>query len=70
MNRLNRQPMGNDEQPDKFLKIRNILNTIFVIGAVIGLIVYFAKDETIGTYIILFAMAFKFIECGFRLTHR
>ena len=48
-------------------KIRNWLNLIFMIGAVIGVIWYLTKDKTVGTYIILTAMCFKIAESSLRM---
>ena len=48
-------------------KIRNWLNLIFMIGAVIGVIWYLTKDKTAGTYIILIAMCFKIAESSLRI---
>ena len=60
--RLHRQ-----ERKDRFLYIRQWLNIIFMLGAVIGVIVYFLADlTTTGTIIILVAMVFKIIECILR----
>ena len=56
----------NDRQEDKYLKLRNILNTIFVVGAAAGMAVYFWGDRTIGTIIILVSMAIKMLECVLR----
>lgn len=50
----------------RYFLIRNVLNTIFVIGAVIGVSLYFFYSETIGTYVILGSMIFKMAECCFR----
>lgn len=47
--------------------IRNILNTIFVFGALIGMIIYYKGNTHTGTIIIFVAMAFKFIEVVVRL---
>ncbi len=55
-----------EDKPDKFFMIRNILNLIFVLGAVIGLLFYFFWGKETGTFIILISMAFKFFECIFR----
>jgi hypothetical protein len=49
--------------------LRQVLNIIFMIGAVIGMIVYFFGNKTIGTIIILVAMLFKIVECVFRFKH-
>lgn len=51
----------------KFFMLRNILNIIFIIGAVVGMLCYFFKNEEIGIVIVLGAMAFKMCECVIRL---
>ena len=48
-------------------KIRNLLNIIFMLGAIIGVIYYLTKDRTVGTYIILIAMCFKIVESSLRM---
>ena len=51
-------------------KIRNILNLIFMIGAVIGVIFFLSKNEEkhqIGLYIILISMCFKIAESSLRM---
>lgn len=59
--------MYRQERKDRFLYIRQWLNIIFMLGAVIGVIVYFLADlTTTGTIIILVAMVFKIIECVLR----
>ena len=60
-------PMHRQERKDRFLYIRQWLNIIFMLGAVVGVIVYFLADlTTTGTIIILVAMVFKIIECVLR----
>ena len=59
--------MHRQERKDRFLYIRQWLNIIFMLGAVIGVIAYFLADlTTTGTIIILVAMVFKIIECVLR----
>ena len=48
-------------------KLRNILNIIFMLGAIIGVAIYLLGDTTIGTIVILAAMSFKIVECSLRL---
>lgn len=55
-----------DERPDRYLKLRNILNLIFMIGAIIGVSIYLWGNSTVGTIIILGAMVFKMVECVYR----
>ncbi len=47
--------------------IRNILNIIFMLTAIVGVIWYLTKDRTVGTYIILFSMCFKIAESSLRM---
>ncbi len=55
-----------EEKKDRFLWLRNILNTIFMLGAVVGVILYFQYSHHVGTIVILFSMMFKIVECVFR----
>lgn len=51
-------------------KIRNWLNLIFMIGAVIGVILFLQKNEDthlLGLYIILISMCFKIAESSLRM---
>ena len=51
-------------------QIRNILNIIFMIGAVVGVILYLSKNEErhyLGLYIIFIAMCFKIAESSMRM---
>lgn len=56
-----------DEKQDKYLMLRQILNIIFMLGAVVGVLLYFYQNKTIGTIVIAVAMFFKMVECVFRL---
>lgn len=60
------RPHHRRPEDDKYFKIRNILNIIFMIGAVVGMCIFYFNDRTLGTIIILTAMAFKIAECCFR----
>lgn len=53
-------------EDDKYFKIRNVLNIIFIIGAIVGMAIFYFHDRTMGTIVILTAMAFKIAECCFR----
>ena len=51
-------------------RIRNILNLLFMIGAVIGVIFFISKNEEkhqIGLYIIMVSMCFKIAESSLRM---
>lgn len=47
-------------------KVRNVLNLLFIVGAAVGLYLYFFQDKTVGTIVILIFAAFKFAECILR----
>lgn len=70
-NNIHHSHQESEDQPrDKFFKIRNTLNTIFIVGAIVGVAVYFLSNRTTGIYIILAAMVFKMAECSFRIINR
>ena len=48
-------------------QIRNWLNIIFMLMAVIGMGYYLWGDKTIGIYIILLAMSIKIVESSMRM---
>lgn len=51
-------------------KIRNWLNLIFMIGAIVGVILFLQKNEEthqMGLYIILISMCFKIAESSLRM---
>ena len=47
--------------------IRNWLNTIFIIGAAVGMYLFYTGNKQTGTYIILASMVIKLIESGLRM---
>ena len=69
---MNNRPMGmfgrkhTRKEEDRYLKLRNVLNIVFLVLAIPGMIVYFYYEQVIGTIIILIAMMFKMVECVFR----
>ena len=51
-------------------KIRNCLNIIFMIGAIVGVILFLSKNEErhmLGLYIILCSMVVKIAESSLRM---
>ncbi|WP_314667016.1 hypothetical protein [Prevotella aurantiaca] len=59
------------ENKPRVSPLRQWLNIIFMIGALIGLILYLTLAEpTIGIIIILISMVFKFAEAALRLFHQ
>ena len=56
------------EVTDRFLPIRQWLNIIFMLGAIVGVAIYFLSDNTtIGIIIILVSMVFKMVESILRI---
>ncbi len=64
-----RRHRGEEEKPKQFLRLRNVLNIIFMLGAVVGVLIYLYGDQTVGTIIILAAMVFKIVEAALRFLH-
>lgn len=55
------------ELHDKVFIIRQILNIVFIIGAITGAILYWVQPEPIvGILVIMTAMFFKMAECVLR----
>ena len=52
---------------DRLFVLRNVLNTVFVLGALVGVVCYVAYDRTVGTYIVIGSLPLKFIEAALRL---
>lgn len=61
------QRNNDEDSKDKYLQLRQILNIVFMIGAVAGVLIYFYYGKSLGTIIILVAMFFKMVECVLRL---
>ena len=64
-NQMNRHSRG--EKSEQLKTLRQWLNIIFMLGAIIGVAIYLLGDTTIGTIVILAAMSFKIVECSLRL---
>lgn len=66
-------PRSNHRQPREHTRIdyiRQWLNIIFMLGAVVGVIFYFLSDSNTGVIILLTAIVFKFVECVLRVINR
>lgn len=59
-----------EDDRDRFFVLRNTLNILFMLGAVVGVAVYYKRSEQIGTYIILVSIVFKLVECCVRMLKR
>lgn len=47
--------------------LRLWLNIIFMVGAVVGLVVYFYSDHEVAKWILLVSLVFKFVELFLRI---
>lgn len=57
-------------EKDRFFAIRNVLNLLFMVTAVVGVVIYCTNDDkTVGTVVVLAAMAMKIVECALRFIH-
>ena len=65
---IERNP-GDDNQPkrDNYLKIRNVLNILFMLIAIVGVVIYVFFNHDHGIIVVIVSMAFKFVECSLRL---
>lgn len=66
-------PRRNHRHPREHTRIdyiRQWLNIIFMLGAVVGVIFYFLSDSNTGVIILLTAIVFKFVECVLRVINR
>lgn len=58
-------PQGKHEA--LMFKVRNVLNTIFIVGAIAGVVCTLKYDYQLGVYIIIGSMILKFVESAIRL---
>ena len=61
-----RRHRGETQPQKRFLRLRNWLNIIFMLGAIISMLTYTFAGQLIGTIIIICAMLFKVVECCLR----
>lgn len=62
-----------DDNKGGLFKVRNILNWVFIILAVIGIIIYLfgsTKAKDIAIIIMLVGVVIKFIEASLRIFHK
>ncbi len=52
---------------EKTFRLRQILNIIFMILAVVGIVMYFALNDFLGKVVIMLAIVVKMAETCFRL---
>ena len=50
--------------------VRNWLNFLFIIGAIVGRIMYYKVSRETGIYVILGSMMIKFTESALRMMYK
>lgn len=65
-----RRDEESQQDRDSLFIVRNTLNIIFMLGAVIGVALYYSSDKTIGAYVVLAAIVVKMAECCLRFFRR
>ena len=50
--------------------VRNWLNFLFIIGAIVGLIMYYKVSRETGIYVILASRMIKFTESALRMMYK
>jgi len=55
------------EERGRFFGLRQILNTLFILGAIAGMLFYFKADKDTGVYILIGSCILKFAEVTLRL---
>lgn len=56
-----------EERPKApYFKLRNVLNIIFMVLGLVGVLIYIFGDDTTGIIVVLVAMVFKMVESALR----
>lgn len=68
---VERQQAARHRKPDdrelRMRQIRNVLNIVFMVIAVVGVAVYLGGNQTTGIYVFIASMPFKLIEVAIRI---
>ena len=67
MNTGHRISSSDRKRGDNRFMIRQILNIVFMVLALVGVGFYLFGDRTVGIVIVLIAMVFKMAECVIRM---
>ncbi|WP_337569180.1 hypothetical protein [Hallella sp.] len=59
-----------DAPKNNHLRLRNVLNVIFMLLAIVGGAVYYWSDQIVGAIIIMVAVVFKLVESAIRIMFR
>ena len=55
------------EERGKLFGLRQILNVLFILSAIAGMIVWFQVSKQVGTYLLIGACVLKFAEVTLRI---
>ena len=55
------------EDNGKLRNLRQVLNVVFILGAIAGVTVWLKGNQETGTYILIGASVFKFVELTLRI---
>lgn len=56
-----------EEERGRYYGLRQVLNTLFILTAIVGMVCYFKASRETGTYILIASCVFKFAEVTLRL---
>ena len=51
----------------RFFKLRNILNTIFILVTIAGMAIFYWKNQELGGILLISAVVIKLAECVLRI---
>jgi hypothetical protein len=60
-------PRIGEEERGRFYTLRQILNTLFILTALIGMVLYFKSNRDLATYLLIASCIIKFMEVTLRL---
>lgn len=55
------------EERGRFFVLRQVLNTLFILTALAGMLLYFKWSRDIGTYLLIASCVLKFAETTLRI---
>ena len=55
------------EECGRFFMLRQVLNTLFILTAIAGMLLYFKWSRDVGTYLLIASCVLKFVEVTLRL---
>ena len=55
------------EERGRFFMLRQVLNTLFILTAIAGMLLYFKWSRDVGPYLLIASCVLKFVEVTLRL---